>query len=65
LGIGPVPENSNKADFVLQRFRDDEKEQVEKMIDTAAEAILFAFRHPLDNVMAKYNTRNPAQPEST
>jgi PTH1 family peptidyl-tRNA hydrolase len=61
LGIGPVPEDVDKADFVLGRFEEDELKEVEKMLATAVEAVLFAIDHRLELAMSKYNV-NPAQP---
>ena len=65
LGIGPVPDNRDAVDFVLSRFEPDEVEQVKKMVDTAAEAVLFTLDHSLEEAMAKYNAKSPAQPEVT
>jgi PTH1 family peptidyl-tRNA hydrolase len=65
LGIGSVPDNRDQVDFVLSRFEPDEVEQVKKMIDTAAEAVLFMLDHSLEEAMAKYNAKSPAQPEVT
>lgn len=65
LGIGPVPDNRDRIDFVLSRFEPDEVELVKKMIDTAAEAVLFMLDHSLSEAMDKYNSKSPAQPEAT
>ena len=59
LGIGPPPDNTDSADFVLSSFETEEIEPKEKMIATAAEAVLFAIAHRLDEAMSKYNV-NPA-----
>ncbi|MCK4462159.1 MAG: aminoacyl-tRNA hydrolase [candidate division Zixibacteria bacterium] len=59
LGIGPPPDNIDSADYVLRRFEKTEIEPKEKMITTAAEAVLFAIDHRLDEAMSKYNV-NPA-----
>jgi len=59
LGIGPPPDDIDSADFVLSRFETEEIEPKEKMIAAAAEAVLFAIGHPLDEAMSKYNV-NPA-----
>jgi PTH1 family peptidyl-tRNA hydrolase len=59
LGIGPVSDNIDAVDFVLSRFEKEEIEPAEKMIDTAAEVVLFAMDHHLEEVMSKYNV-NPA-----
>jgi PTH1 family peptidyl-tRNA hydrolase len=59
LGIGPVSDSIEAADFVLSRFEKEETELAEKMIDNAAETALFAIDHRLEEVMSRYNV-NPA-----
>jgi PTH1 family peptidyl-tRNA hydrolase len=59
LGIGPVPEGVDMVDFVLSHCTADEVEPTKKMIATAAEAVLYALEHRLDEAMTKYNV-NPA-----
>jgi len=59
LGIGPPPGNTDTADFVLSPFENEEIEPKERMIATAAEAVLFAIDHRLEEAMSKYNV-NPA-----
>jgi len=59
LGIGPPLDNVDSADFVLSSFETEEIEPKEKMIETAAEAVLFAIDHRLEEAMSKYNV-NPA-----
>ena len=63
LGIGLPADNQEAAEYVLSRFLPQELEIVQEMVAKAAEAAIFALRHPLDEVMARYN-RNPAPPES-
>ncbi len=59
LGIGPTPDNMDTVDFVLSRFERQEVEPAQKMIDTAAEAVLFVIDHRLEEAMSNYNV-NPA-----
>jgi len=62
LGIGPAPDNIDKEDFVLSRFENGEIEPVEKMVDTAKEAVLYIINNRLEEAMLKYNA-DPARPE--
>jgi peptidyl-tRNA hydrolase, PTH1 family len=55
LGVGPVPEGVDSADFVLARFLKSEREIVEKVVLRAADAVIFALDHPLAEVMSKFN----------
>lgn len=62
LGIGPAPDPDNLVDFVLGKFAEEEAEAVKRMVAIAAEAVIFAVCHRLQEAMSKYN-RNPAVPE--
>jgi PTH1 family peptidyl-tRNA hydrolase len=63
LGIGPVPPGvEDTADFVLSPFASSEREAVARMIETAAEAVVFAIQHRLDMAMSRYNS-SPALPD--
>jgi PTH1 family peptidyl-tRNA hydrolase len=59
LGIGPPPDNVDRAEYVLRGFDQEELEAKEKMIAVAAEAVLFAVDHRLDEAMKRYIV-NPA-----
>ncbi len=59
VGIGPTPDNVSTVDFVLGEFRADERKAVDEMVALAAEAVVFAIDHRLDEAMSKYNV-NPA-----
>jgi len=61
LGIGPVTENVETADFVLSRFESGQLDTVRTMLDTATEAARFAIDHRLEETMSKYNS-TPALP---
>ena len=60
LGIGPLPEQADVVDFVLDNFADKELEVVETMITRAVEAVEYLFEHDLEEAMSRYNERNPA-----
>ncbi len=59
LGIGPVPENVDVADWVLSPFEPQEVETAKKMVAAAVEAAIFALDHRLEEAMTRYNV-NPA-----
>ena len=62
LGIGPLPDGADLTDFVLGRFSENEIDRVKRIVAIAAEAVIFAATHRLQEVMSKYNI-NPALPE--
>ena len=59
LGIGPIPDDINEVDFVLGKFEQKERPELNKMLGVAAQAIIFALGHELELAMTKYNY-NPA-----
>jgi peptidyl-tRNA hydrolase, PTH1 family len=63
LGIGAAAGSEEVIDFVLGKFGPEERKQVDEMIARAADAVLFALEHRLEETMSKYNY-NPALPES-
>ena len=62
LGIGPVADNTDAADYVLAPFGPKERPAAEKMFDSAAAAVYYAMRHRLEEAMSKFNS-TPALPE--
>lgn len=58
LGIGAPPENTDSVDYVLNPFKKEEIEPVEKMINIASEAVSYSLEYGLEEAMTKYN-RNP------
>jgi PTH1 family peptidyl-tRNA hydrolase len=62
LAAKPVDNEPDIVDFVLSRFDPGERLAVDKMIHHAADAVLFAIAHRLDETMSKYNV-NPALPD--
>lgn len=55
LGVGPRPERMEAADFVLGRFRPEEREAAERLIERGAEAVRTVLR---DGVAAAMNAFN-------
>jgi len=54
LGIGPVPDRMDPADFVLQRFTPQEEVRLEDFITRGANALVATARD-LDRAMNEYN----------
>ena len=61
LGIGRPADNEETADYVLSRFLSAEADQVKRMVALAAEGVIFAATHRLEEAMQQFNT-NPALP---
>ncbi|HEY9722721.1 MAG TPA: aminoacyl-tRNA hydrolase [Oscillatoriaceae cyanobacterium] len=55
VGIGPVPAGWKTPDFVLGRFKNEEKPLLDKAIASAAEAVECVARHGVEQAMAAYN----------
>lgn len=55
IGIGPVPEGDDPADFVLKNFRSGEQEALTTMIRRAADAVRVASEEGLEKAMNQYN----------
>ncbi len=64
VGLGPLLPDFSVIDFVLSRFSEAERVEIDKAVDFAAEACIFALDNPLETTMSKYN-RNPALPENS
>ena len=55
LGVGPVPDRWDPADFVLGKFTNEEKPQIEVAIATAAEAVNCWLTEGIDECMNRFN----------
>ena len=64
LGIGAPVDNKDMAAFVLRRFSEKEGPEVERMVAKAAEAVIFAVAHRLQEAMSQFN-QHPALPEES
>jgi peptidyl-tRNA hydrolase, PTH1 family len=57
LGIGRPPGKMDPAEFVLERFKPDELEEVEYMIPSAGQAVAHILERGVAGAMNEYNTR--------
>src|SRR3954471_15945757 len=55
LGIGPVPDNWDAADFVLGRFGPSDRTMIDEAIDRAAEAVECWATNGASNAMNQFN----------
>jgi PTH1 family peptidyl-tRNA hydrolase len=60
LGVGPVPQGVDPADFVLSCFRPQEGPVVKELKQIAAEAVLAVASDGIERAMNKYNRRAEA-----
>lgn len=60
-GIGPLPDREDPAEFVLSRFRADEKKRLPDFLAVASEAISLALED-FDKAMNRFNTSQEAAP---
>ncbi len=64
IGIGPKPDGWDLADYVLSRFKPEEREIVNKTITRAADAIEEMLRNGLEAAMNIYNRDLAENPDS-
>lgn len=57
IGIGPVPEGVDAADFVLSEFASGERQHLPAIALAAADALLAVFTDGLDRAMSVHNRR--------
>lgn len=62
MGIGPLPEGIDPTEFVLGRFTQEETEIKNKMLEKAAEIVLYLFKNRPEAAMSLYN-QDPASDE--
>jgi PTH1 family peptidyl-tRNA hydrolase len=62
LGIGPVPEDVDQADFVLTPPSGSEVERAREMVARAADCVELWVREGTDAAMSRFNTRSAAGP---
>ncbi len=55
VGIGPVPEGRDAADFVLGRFNAEERKQIDQVIAKAADAVVSWGTKGLAATMSQFN----------
>ena len=61
IGIGKKYEGQDLADFVLSRFSNDERVDIEATIITGAEAVETIISEGINKAMNKYNIKTRAQ----
>jgi PTH1 family peptidyl-tRNA hydrolase len=59
VGVGPLPEGRDAADYVLSPFGRDERPLLAKSLDAAEEALGMIVVGGMDRAMARFNHRNP------
>lgn len=59
IGIGPLPEGRDAADYVLAPFGRDERPLLERSLDEAAEALDMILAGAVDRAMTRFNRRQP------
>lgn len=55
IGVGPVPENWNPANFVLGKFTADEEPAIESTIERAADAVEVWIGSGIEESMNRFN----------
>jgi peptidyl-tRNA hydrolase, PTH1 family len=55
VGIGRPPVGIETIDYVLERFNAQESDQLEAIVDRAAEAVVALLRDGPERAMASYN----------
>ena len=55
VGIGRPPAGIETIDYVLERFNAQESDQLEAIVDRAAEAVVTLLRDGPERAMASYN----------
>ncbi len=60
MGVGPVPEDIQPADFVLEPFAAEERSIADSVIQRAADCFDHLIRHGFEDAMGKYNAPLPA-----
>jgi PTH1 family peptidyl-tRNA hydrolase len=57
IGVGPLPEGMEAADFVLSPFRGPETRSLAEITGAAGQAVLTISREGLDRAMNEYNRK--------
>lgn len=65
VGIGEVPRLMIQSDWVLSRFMDEEKDDIQRAIETSCDALEHALEHGITSAMNAYNKKRekPERPE--
>ena len=57
VGVGPVPEGRDPADFVLSRFSATERKEMPFLLEAAADAVVTWLALGMDKAMERHNRR--------
>ncbi len=57
LGIGAAPDGESLVDHVLGRFSEEDRAEIEKVLENAAEGVNWALSAGLDAAMNRFNRR--------
>jgi peptidyl-tRNA hydrolase, PTH1 family len=57
IGIGPLPQGRDAADFVLEPFRKAERADLERGLEQAAEALEMVLDGAIERAMTRFNHR--------
>jgi PTH1 family peptidyl-tRNA hydrolase len=57
IGIGSPPAGQDAADYVLQKFRQEERPIIQEAIDRATEAVMVWVREGIEAAMNRFNVR--------
>jgi len=55
MGIGDVPERADLEEFVLEDFKEEEKEKVDQMAEKAAQAVENIWVNGIEDSMSQFN----------
>ena len=55
MGIGDIPEKVDLEEFVLEDFKEEEKEQVNQMVEKAAQAVENTWVNGIEDSMSRFN----------
>ena len=56
IGIGPPPTGWDVADYVLSRFKEEERKEIDALISTAVTALPDWVEQGVDYYMNRYNS---------
>lgn len=65
IGIGPLKDDVDAAEYVLSHFGDDEKTKLEMSLPKAQDALNLILEGQIKQAMNKYNTRSRYETEDT
>jgi PTH1 family peptidyl-tRNA hydrolase len=65
IGVGPRPmDYDDLADYVLDRFTAEERQQLEALLDPLGEAVECWLDEGIEKAMSRYNKSSPLTPQA-